>query len=334
MSIIYKCSRCCKFQSSLFDDMRKHYSRKYACPRSQSSILYSDDQLICLSLIPYHENISNIENNEIDYLKKSTIIYKNKKELFEELKYIEKNNIKICKYCNKDFHLISDLKKHFIINCFYDNINKKIEKDKKLSNIDINAPCNNLYNYPEINTLNNTTNNTTNNNNINIIIDPDKKKDSIIPFDEKWDISKISIGDKSRFMISQFMYTELLEEILKNDINLNVIIDKDNDSGMVYKNNIDKYIQMKLKDIISNTMDKLNNHLNDINKDDSRSFHDIIKFSRQMINKKYNDYKNSDEIQKGVKNCMSKIYDNKKDDAISMAKNIIIDNDNKEEYWI
>ena len=70
------------------------------------------------------------------------------------------------------------------------------------------------------------------------------------------------------------MYTELLEEILKNDINLNVIIDKTNDSGMVYKNNIDKYIQMKLKDIISNTMEKLNNHLNDINKDDSRSFHD------------------------------------------------------------
>jgi len=53
-------------------------------------------------------------------------------------------------------------------------------------------------------------------------------------------------------MISQFMYTELLEEILKNDINLNVIIDKEKNSGMVYKNNIDKYIQMKLKDIISN----------------------------------------------------------------------------------
>jgi len=48
------------------------------------------------------------------------------------------------------------------------------------------------------------------------------------------------------------MYTELLEEILKNDINLNVIIDKDNDSAMVYKNSVDKYIQMKLKDIISN----------------------------------------------------------------------------------
>lgn len=114
-------------------------------------------------------------------------------------------------------------------------------------------------------------------------------------------VSKIIIGDKSRFMISQFMYTELLEEILKNNINLNVIIDKDNDSGMVYKNNIDKYIQMKLKNIISNTMDKLNNHLNDINKDDNRSFHDIIKFSRQMINKKYNDYKKVMKFKKVLK---------------------------------
>jgi len=89
---------------------------------------------------------------------------------------------------------------------------------------------------------------------------------------------------------------------------------------------------MKLKDIISNTMTKLNTHLNDINKNDTRSFHDIIKFSRQMINKKYNDFKNSDEIQKGIKKCMSNIYDNKKDEAIDMAKNIITGEDGKEEY--
>jgi len=69
-------------------------------------------------------------------------------------------------------------------------------------------------------------------------------------------------------MVSQFMYTELLEEILKNNMNLNVIIDNENDSGIVYKNNIDKYIRMKLKDIVSNTMDKFNFHLNDINSSD------------------------------------------------------------------
>jgi len=34
------------------------------------------------------------------------------------------------------------------------------------------------------------------------------------------------------------MYTNLLTEILKNEINLNVIIEKDNDSGIVYKNEI------------------------------------------------------------------------------------------------
>jgi hypothetical protein len=114
-----------------------------------------------------------------------------------------------------------------------------------------------------------------------------------------------------------------LEEILKNDTNLNVIIDNDKESAMVYKNNIDKYINMKFKDIVSNTMFKLNNHLNDINKNDKNTYSEIINFSRQMINKKYNDFTHSDTIQDGVKNCMTKIYDNKKEEAIHMAKNVI-----------
>jgi len=86
------------------------------------------------------------------------------------------------------------------------------------------------------------------------------------------------------------MYTDLLEKILKNDINLNVIIDKEKESGMVYKNNIEQYIHMKMKDIIDKTMTKLNVHLNDINKSDTNSFQEVIKYSRQMINKKYIDY--------------------------------------------
>jgi len=334
MMVNYKCHRCCQFETSLYFDIKKHFIRKYPCKRDQTSILYSDDQLLCLSLIPYYDNIHNIEMNEIEHLKKSKIIDKNKNELFEELKNIEKNNIKICKYCNKDFTLLSDLKRHFMINCFYNYIqNKENEKNIKSTILDscMNGTTNTLYNNSD--TYNNI-NNTTNNNNINIIIDPTKTALTPIPFDDDWDISKITRRDKSSIMISQFMYTELLEEILKNDINLNVIIDREKDSGMVYKNNIDKYIQMKLKDIISNTMEKLNTHLNDINKNDTRSFHDIIKFSRQMINKKFNDFKNSDEIQKGVKNCMSNIYDNKKEDAITMAKNIIIREDGTEEFMI
>ena len=45
-----------------------------------------------------------------------------------------------------------------------------------------------------------------------------------ISFDNNWNLSQISEGDKSNIMISNFMYTKLLEEILKNEINLNVII--------------------------------------------------------------------------------------------------------------
>jgi len=344
MSVNYKCYRCCKFETHVYYDMKKHCNRKYSCQKNQQHMFMSDDQLLCLSLIPYYNNVHKIDLVEVEHLNNSKIIDKNKDELFENLKNIEKNNIKVCNYCNEEFLLLTDLKKHIIINCFCNELQKRIKIDKQPnidkdidgSNNSLNSSTTNSNNTNSNHTHSNNTNchNNINSNNTNNNIYVDIKQQSPIPFDKDWDISKISMGDKSMCMISQFMYTELLQEILKNEINLNVIIDKDKDSGMVYKNDIEKYMQMKLKDIISNTMDKLNTHLNDINKNDTRSFHDIIKFSRQMINKKYNDFNNSDEIQKGVKNCMSNIFDNKKDEAINMAKNIIIREDGTEEYMI
>jgi len=277
--------------------------------------------MLCLSILPYHNNKHTLEENEIDKLRNSNIIYKNKNELFNELKIIETNKLKCCKYCNQEFQFIIDLKKHVITTCFK---NKLQNKDTKSLSTKINAPINTLYNQNDINTINNTTNNN-NNNNTNIYFDI--KQQTLVPFDKEWDISKISLGDKSRFMISQFMYTELLQEILKNELNLNVIIDKDNDSGMVYKNDIDKYIQMKVKDIVSNTMDKLNIHLNDINKSDTNTLKEIKTFSRQIINKKHNDYKNNEKIKEGVIKCMTNIYEIKKEEASNIAKNIVRDID-------
>ena len=75
------------------------------------------------------------------------------------------------------------------------------------------------------------------------------------------------------------MYTELFEEILKNNVNLNVIIDKEKKYGIVYKNNIDKYIKIELKDIILNTIDKLYNHLIYINNSQKDVFNEIKIFS-------------------------------------------------------
>lgn len=119
------------------------------------------------------------------------------------------------------------------------------------------------------------------------------------------------------------MYTKLLEEILNNEINLNVIIDKNNDSGIVYKNDIDKYIQMKSKDIVDNTMDKLRKHLIEIN-DESKttSILECLQISKQNIELKHDTYKNNQNIQENVKNLISKIFEEKKDDALNISNAI------------
>ena len=330
MSVNYKCYRCCKFETHVYYDMKKHYNRKYSCKKNQQRMFMSDDQLLCLSLMPYYNNIHKIDLCDIEYLKDSKIIDQNKEELFEQLRNVEKNNIKSCIYCNKEYPLLMDLKKHIIIDCFYKELQNriKIDNDKKIkqNNADTDiSGLNNSTTYSNNTHSNNTNchnNINSNNTNNNIYVDI-KQQTPPVPFDGDWDISKISMGDRSMCMISQFMYTELLEEILKNEINLNVIIDKDKDSGMVYKNDIDKYIQMKVKDIVSNTMDKLNGHLNDINKSQKNALKEITTYSRQIINKKHNDYKNNEIIQEGVMNCMTNIYESKKEEATNIAKKVI-----------
>ncbi len=130
------------------------------------------------------------------------------------------------------------------------------------------------------------------------------------------------------------MYTSLLREILKNEINLNVIIDKESNSGIVYKNNIDKYIQMKSKDIVENTMKKLNEQLLEINKDQNVSkniFPEISDFARKMINKKYIDYTKNNNIKEQVTDLISDIFDSKKDEAVKFSNNIKFD-ENTIEY--
>ena len=50
----------------------------------------------------------------------------------------------------------------------------------------------------------------------------------------------------------------------QNEKNLNVVIQKDTNTGIVYKNNVDKFITMNMQDIIDKSMEKLNKHLNEI----------------------------------------------------------------------
>jgi len=121
------------------------------------------------------------------------------------------------------------------------------------------------------------------------------------------------------------MYTNLLIEILKNEINLNVIIDTDNDSGIVYKNDIDKYIKMKSEDIIDKTMLKLKEHLLSINNDSSDYYlKDFLRMSKKVIEKKYDDYiENNNNLKDNVSNIIKNIFNIKKDDALELSKNVL-----------
>jgi len=80
---------------------------------------------------------------------------------------------------------------------------------------------------------------------------------------------------------------------------------------------------MKSKDIVDNTMDKLRKHLIEIN-DESKttSILECLQISKQNIELKHDTYKNNQNIQENVKNLISKIFEEKKDDALNISNAI------------
>ena len=145
-----------------------------------------------------------------------------------------------------------------------------------------------------------------------------------ISFNEEWDVSKILIDRGTSILISNFMYTDLLKEILNNELNLNVILgDKNKEIGFVYTDEVNKYIKMKITDIVDSTMNKLNSHLlkfiNERNDSVIKIFLDQLKV---MIDEKLDKYNNNNTINCSVKNIISDIYEQKKDEAIKISKNI------------
>ena len=312
MSSSYICKKC-DYKSSYFSDVKRHLTKRKKCSKKLDAFDFSEDQLLILTLLPYYNNIHLINGNEIEHLSKSTNLYNNITELLSILEHIDKHKLKKCTYCNEDFCKMIDLRKHILTTCFYKELEKK-NKIQILNSSTIDGD-NNILNNQCI------TNNTTNNNITNNIYIEIKNP---MPFDGEWDISKIDKNLKTSILFSKIMYTGLLEEILKNEINLNVIIDKNNDSGMVYKNDFDKYIQMKSKDIVANTMDKLRKHLLDINKDDP-SLEEYLKLSSQKIEQKYIDYKNINNTQLIVNDFITNMFVLKKEESIKISKNV---NDN------
>jgi len=329
----YVCMKCNNFECINFKEIKRHCLRKNPCSKRSDVILLSDDQLLVLTLIPFQNNEPCIDIYDLEYLSNSKIITKNKIELFNEIDSIEKHKDKKCKFCNKNFNLITDLKKHIITKCFYEELCNR-EKIELKEYINIYNIQNNIENKIEHNITNNinvngnmavlsgaenitfnTTNNITNNKYSLYFNLP-------VPFEESWDISEISKSEKSDIMISQYVYSKFLNEILKNEKNSNVIIDKDNKSGMVYMNHKNKYIEMKGKDIIMKTMEKLYDQLNDLVEDNKECSKFVKEYSKEYIHEKFNKYCDDKETKEITDEIMYETYHNYNENAKIMSKNV------------
>ena len=196
----YLCKRCSEYYTSKFSDFIRHISRKYPCNKRQEFILLSDDQILVSSLMPYFDNKHTITTNDIEYLEKSTLISKNKDELFNELMNIERSRSKSCKYCCENYDTPLDLKKHVVLNCFYNELimRKQKEEENKINNTpnisaidsfnattdsnNINMNDSTIMNDSSNNNINNSINNNINNNiNLYFGLKPP------IPFEENWE---------------------------------------------------------------------------------------------------------------------------------------------------
>jgi hypothetical protein len=260
-------------------------------------------------------NIDDYSNifKVVDNIKVSNIFEKssigedlNSHNIFENSSNINSTNLDncenkyICNNCNSSFHNRSNLNRHFK-NCNY----------KKVINITNN-------------TLNN---NTLNQNIININLNIPRS------FDEDWDISKIDKTLRNMLLLSNMKYTKTLEHILDNDTNLNVIINDESNSGIVYINSSEKFKPMSIDDIIDKSMDKLHKQLNSFYidlKDEKNELlldDDILNTVKDTTDRKYESFKNNKYINEKVKEFITNIYNNKRHETLKIYELLCTDDE-------
>lgn len=221
-----------------------------------------------------------------------------------------------CEYCEKLFTRVDNLTRH----------KKKVCKN--LSNeLNIeNKTINNIENKTMI-IENQTNTNIENQNNIIIINQPQLK-----PFDTEWTIEHIDNYLRQIILLSENKYTNLLDEILKNKENLNVIIEKETDSALVYKNETDLYVTMKIKEIVDKSMQKLYEQLNGfytnlIDSTLSKKINlNIIDKEKKILDNKFEDYCKDDNIKDIVSTIFTNMYEKNKFDAIEISEKILSNN--------
>ena len=347
----YECKRCFHKTKQKIE-MKRHLERKKKCLIKNIKYLkYSDSELYDISMekikkcdLIYIENDVNKNNyiiedefnkeifneesiNEYEINNENHVINHENHEINNENHEINNENHKINEIINENNQEIID-----------ENNYKNIKNKFKLN--EIKYICNNcdlvLHNKSNLNRhkkkcnnkkVINITNNTLNQNIININLNIPR------PFDEDWDITKIDKTLRNMLLLSNMKYTKTLEYILDNDANLNVVINDESNSGIVYTNGPEKFRPMKIDDIINKSMDKLHKQLNSfyINlKDEKDEFlldNNILDLVKDTTDKKYESFKNNKIINEKVKEFITNIYNNKRNETLKVYELLCTDDE-------
>ena len=148
-------------------------------------------------------------------------------------------------------------------------------------------------------------------------------------FDEDWSIEHIDHYLKLFILLSQTKYTDFLKEVMKNKENLNIILEKNSDSGLVYKNHNESYVKIKVNELLEKIMIKINEQLQKIFDEYLSEKHNIekgvlntIKDEKINNNIKLEDYMNNSNLKKIVDTILLDILNKNREYALMVSKNL------------
>ncbi len=280
----YICARC-DYKTIRKSNVVKHFDKKKRCEITKSEAFEMTEEA------QREKSLTPIETEDEPLLVENA-----DKKIIQ----LETNQYQ-CVYCNKCFTRRYNANRHIIFCKFnVDRFNEDFQNNVNIQNkvnSDNVLQSNNIF----INNLQ-----------INI-----QKKNKLTPFDEKWDLSHFSLKDKKDFITRNNVFTLLLEEVLKNDDNLNVILRNDDSSGVVFKNDSEKYVRLNKEEIIEMSMEKLNIHLTDFVNETKEIFNEgILKFADDFIKEKYKNFKTDENVKMLVESMIGGIFDSSKKKAI------------------
>ncbi len=301
----YNCKRCL-YKTNFICDIKKHLDRKTKCIAKDKNYNLSEEELYNLSIKKEFSII--IIKKENENIKKDK--NDNKKE---------KNNI--CEYCQNSYYNKQGLERHTKI-CKKNNKNNNENNNKNNKNNNTNQLLtqNNYYHNTNIETQNNLILNLQSQN-----LKEETMEQILVPFFDRFDTSHINDDIKMGLLLSH-LYYDTLKEIMKNSVNLNFMLDMNEKSGLIYKNDDESLVPIDNLIIYNNVWRKVRDYLlealesmkNKYPKTDDNLYNHL----QNQIKNKYNEFikDNNKDYTFAVKETINKIANERKEETENKFK--------------